>query len=85
MIQPYTLRLERSSSGGSSGGSATYDGPSSSTTSLSSNNGKSQIAVHTTIAHHLASRLLLQKQPSLDDKRTTYVNHYLFCNYYVKT
>ncbi|KAI1731892.1 ankyrin repeat and fibronectin type-III domain-containing protein 1 [Ditylenchus destructor] len=51
MAQPYTLRLEKSSSGGNG------------------NNGKAQINVHTSMAHQLASRLLLQKQPSLDDRR----------------
>ncbi|KAI1725401.1 ankyrin repeat and fibronectin type-III domain-containing protein 1 [Ditylenchus destructor] len=51
MAQPYTLRLEKSSSGGNG------------------NNSKAQINVHTSMAHQLASRLLLQKQPSLDDRR----------------
>lgn len=32
--------------------------------------GKPQLTVHPTMAHQLASRILLQKQPSLDDRRS---------------
>ncbi|KAE9556576.1 hypothetical protein FO519_000270 [Halicephalobus sp. NKZ332] len=34
--------------------------------------GRPQLTVHPTMAHHLASRILLQKQPSLDDRRSLY-------------
>uniref|UniRef100_A0AC34QC80 Fibronectin type-III domain-containing protein n=1 Tax=Panagrolaimus sp. JU765 TaxID=591449 RepID=A0AC34QC80_9BILA len=34
--------------------------------------GKPQLAVHPTVVHHLASRILLQKQPSLDDRRSPF-------------
>ncbi|KAH7732043.1 Protein R07E4.1 a [Aphelenchoides avenae] len=35
----------------------------------SGSGGKPQISVHATMAHHLASRILLQKQSSLDDRK----------------
>uniref|UniRef100_A0A915DU96 Fibronectin type-III domain-containing protein n=1 Tax=Ditylenchus dipsaci TaxID=166011 RepID=A0A915DU96_9BILA len=63
MAQPYTLRLERSNSGGTAGASNVV--------STSSSGNKAQINIHTSMAHQLASRLLLQKQPSLDDRKTT--------------
>lgn len=41
---------------------------------------KPQITIHTSMAHHLATRLLLKKQSSLDDRQTQpqYVKKFLF-------
>uniref|UniRef100_A0A7E4VVM4 Fibronectin type-III domain-containing protein n=1 Tax=Panagrellus redivivus TaxID=6233 RepID=A0A7E4VVM4_PANRE len=37
--------------------------------------GKTQLSVGHTMAHHLASKILLQKQPSLDDRRSIYTDN----------